>query len=295
MQEGLFKRPTIPPSGPRNRGMRSVGVKSGGVLTVMAACFGERPERAWLAHLEVHDAAVSLTFVENRVALIRCARTLRPRIVLLPLRDARGLPSAPLIARLREHAPNLRVMVLLAPETSRAGLAEAIRAGGEAAVLDGEAALRTVLFRTCDPGPLSPQELDAVRALLSDLRQADLQEALQFTVMHAHRRLSVADVAIARGVSTRALGRQARAASWPTPTELIGWGRLLRASILQWREGSNLPTLARASGFSSACALRDAAERLLQQSVDCPSELSPLLVSSRLQRRVHRIARGMTA
>src|SRR2546423_14754698 len=94
--------------------------------TVVAACFGERPERAWLDGLAADG--LSLTFVENRVALITRVVALRPRAVLFPVRDAQGVLSAPLISRLREHLPDARVLLLIAPGSSSSGLAEAIRA-----------------------------------------------------------------------------------------------------------------------------------------------------------------------
>jgi hypothetical protein len=271
--------------------MRSLSVKPGEGLAVMAACFGERPERAWLAELAANDSALSLIFVESRFALIRRARSLRPRVVLLPLRDAAGLPSAPLIARLRAKSPDFRVMLLLAPETSRVGLAEAIRAGGEVVVLGGMTELRAILLLTNRSEEPSAREHDAARALLGGLHSADLREILVFCVMRAHQRLSVGDVAMLRGLSVRALGRQARDARWPAPSELIGWGCLLRASLLQWRESSSRAVLANASGFSSARALQRTAERLLQRPVDDPRDLAPLLVSSRLQRRVQWLER----
>ena len=272
--------------------MRSFSVKPGEGIAVMAACFGERPERAWLTELEAHDSTLSLTFVDSRVSLLRRARSLRPRVVLLPLQDARGLPSAPLIARLRAKSPDIRVMLLLAPETSRVGLADAIRAGGEVVVLGGVTELRAVLLLTKHPEALSAREHEAARALLGALPSADLRETLVFCVMHAHRRLSVGDVARLRGLSARSFGRQARDARWPAPSELIGWGCLLRASLLQWRESSSLAVLSSASGFTSARALQRTAERLLQRPIDAPRDLAPLLVSSRLLRRVQWLERS---
>ncbi|MEO5814598.1 MAG: hypothetical protein ABIT20_04885 [Gemmatimonadaceae bacterium] len=258
---------------------------------MLVACLGNCPERALLAALEAHDSDLALTFVESRVTLIGRARALRPRVVLLPLRDATGLPSAPLITRLREHAPNVRILLLLSPGASQAGLAEAIRAGGEALVADGEAQLRSVLFRTRDAGLLTAPEYDATKALISGLQPVELRETLLFCVEDAHRRLRAGDVAASRDATTRELDRQARAARWPTITELIDWARLLRASVLHWRESSDLAALAQASGFTSTQALQRAGVRLLHRSIERPGDLSPLLVSARLHRRVQRLAR----
>jgi hypothetical protein len=272
--------------------MRSIDVKQRESLSVIAACFGERPERAWLAELQAHDAALSLTFVDARVALIRRARSLQPRVVLLPLRDAYGLSSVPLIARLRENVPAARVVVLLAPGTPCGGFAETIRVGGEIAILARQADLRSVLYRTDCAEGLSAREHEAARSLLRGLQPTALREVLVFCVMNAHRRLTVGEVAMWRGRSTRAFGRQAKAAHWPSPSELIGWGGLLRASLMEWTESSRLPELARASGFASTRTLQRIAERLLQKPIACSSDLAPLLVSSRLIRRVQRVERA---
>ena len=117
---------------------------------VMAGCFGPGLERTWLTELAAAEVGVSLTFVESRTSLNGHARMFRPGVVLLPLRDASGMPSAPLIARLHEDLPNVRLLVLMAPGTMRVGIGEAIRAGAEPAIVNGAAELSAVL-RYCRP------------------------------------------------------------------------------------------------------------------------------------------------
>jgi AraC-like DNA-binding protein len=253
------------------------------VAPVIAACFRERPEWEWLQRLATDG--VSLAFVENRLALFARVEELRPRIVVFPLRDAHGVPSAPLIGRLRLSAPDTRVLLLMAPGSSRFGLAEAIRAGGEPAMFDCASELRAVLSDVDHPNAMSTRECEAIADLLTGLHPT-LVELLLFCVVHAHRHLLVDDVAMSRGISRRTLARYARAASWPTPAELIDWGRLLRASILQWRESSSLVALAHASGFHDANGLQRAATRLLTRTLLSALDLSPLRVSSDLRRRI---------
>lgn len=257
--------------------------------TVVAACFGGRPEREWLEELAADG--LLLTFVQNRVALIARVLALRPRAVLFPVRDALGVLSAPLISRLREHAPDTRVLLLGAPGSSSSGLAEAIRAGGEPAIFRCASELRVALLHSNHLDVLSTREYEAVRALTAGIHPPALLECLFFCVLHAHQHLSVGDVAKSLGVSRRTFSRHARAASWPTPAEVIDWGRLLRASILQWRESSSLVALAHASGFRSSSALQRTAVRLLTRPVSSARDLSPLRVSSRLHRRIESLAR----
>ena len=257
--------------------------------TVIAACFRERPELEWLERLAADG--VALTFVDSRLALVARVEELRPRIVVFPLRDAQGVPSAPLIGRLRVHAPDTRVLLLMAPGSSRSGLAEAIRAGGEPAAFECASELRAALSDTDHPGALSTRECEAIADLLAGLQPPALVESLLFCVVHAQRHLQVDDVATWRDISRRTLTRHARSASWPTPAEIIDWGRLLRASILQWRESSSLAALAHASGYHDAHALHRAATRLLTRTVSSARDLSPLRVSSDLRRRVANLAR----
>jgi AraC-like DNA-binding protein len=254
--------------------------------TVIAACFRKRPELEWLERLAADG--VEVTFVHSRLTLVARVEELRPRIVVFPLRDAQGVPSAPLIGRLRVHAPDTRVLLLMAPGSSRSGLAEAIRAGGEPAAFECVSELRAALSDTDHPRAMSTQECEAITDVLAGLQPSALVELLLFCVVHAHRHLVVDDVATWRGTSRRTLTRHARAAAWPTPAELIDWGRLLRASILQWRESSTLAALAHASGFHDTHGLHRTATRLLMRSVSSARDLSPLRVSSGLRRRVAR-------
>jgi AraC-like DNA-binding protein len=259
--------------------------------TVIAACFRARPELEWLERLAADG--VALIFVDSRLALVARVEELRPRIVVFPLRDALGLPSAPLIGRLRMHVPDTRVLLLMAPGSSRSGLAEAIRAGGEPAAFECASELRAALSDTGHPDAPSARESEAIADLLAGLQPAVLVESLLFCVLHAHRHLLVDDLATWRGISRRTLTRHARAAAWPTPAELIDWGRLLRASVLQWRESSSLAALAHASGYHDAHALQRAATRLLTRSVSSARDLSPLRVSSDLRRRVAGVMRPL--
>jgi hypothetical protein len=88
------------------------------------------------------------------------------------------------------------------------------------------------------------------------------------------------------GYSRRTLGRHSLKAGWPAPEELIEWGRLLRASLIEWREQSSLVALAHASGFTGPQALRRTADRLLGEKTALPVTLTPLGVSAALRRRL---------
>jgi AraC-like DNA-binding protein len=256
---------------------------------ILAACFRGRPERKWLEAFR--NGGLDLTFLDARVELVAHVLANRPRVVLLPAADADGVPCAPLIARLRERAPDVRVLLLLATGSPSLGLAEAMRAGGDPAFFRTKAELLGFVTRAGEADAISESDAEAIRSLVSGLHPPALVDALIHCAVHADRPLSVGDLADALGVSRRTFGRRTRLAAWPTPVEMIEWGRLLRASIVQWRESASLIALAHASGFRSPQALRRAAARRLVLRAGATNEFSPLQVGTALRRRLDDLAR----
>ncbi|MEO8622571.1 MAG: hypothetical protein ABI625_15975 [bacterium] len=256
--------------------------------TIVAACFRGRPERKWLDSLR--GAGLELTFIDSRVEVVANALAERPRVVLLPASDARGVACAPLIARLRDKAPDVRVLLLLPSGSPGPGVVEAMRAGGVPVFFRTRSELLAYLTRDSEGEPVSEQDHEAIRALVGDRHAPALVDMLVFCAVHAHQPLVVSELARSFGLSRRAFTRRARTASWPTPVELIEWGRLLRASIVQWRASASLIALAHASGFKSPLALRRAVARRLMQRVGVPHQLSPIRVGTALGRRLDDLA-----
>ncbi|MEP6998856.1 MAG: hypothetical protein ABI969_00150 [bacterium] len=256
--------------------------------TIVAACFRGRPERRWLESLR--SAGLELTFIDSRVDVVANVLAERPRVVVLPASDARGVGCAPLIARLRDKAPDIRVLLLLPIGSPGPGVAEAMRAGGEPVFFRSKSELLAYIASDGQADLVSEQDHDAIRSLVGDRHAPALADVLVFCAVHAHRPLGVNELAISYGLSRRAFTRRARIAAWPTPVELIEWGRLLRASIVQWRASASLMALAHASGFKNPLALRRAVARRLMQRVGVPHELSPIRVGTALGRRLDDLA-----
>lgn len=227
-----------------------------------------------------------LDFVDDRTQLIAVAIARRPLAVLLPVRDAAGTSCAPLAARLCAEIPDVRVITLWHPEHDRPWLAEVIRAGSEPFAATSAADVTRCIAGLQDTGRLSTSDVDALRSLLADLQPEWLVEILLAAVRSAHRALSVSDFSRVVGYSRRTLGRHSVQAGWPAPEELIEWGRLLRASLIQWREQSSLVALAHAAGFSGPQALHRTADRLLGERIPLPGTLTPLGVTAALRRRL---------
>jgi AraC-like DNA-binding protein len=228
----------------------------------------------------------TLDYVSDRTLLVAAAVTRRPLAVLLPVRDGAGITCAPLAVRLGAEAPDVRVITLWRPEHDRDQLVDIIRIGGELLSIASVNELVDCLNGLHRTGALSAADTDAVRSLLADLHPASMVEILLAAVGSAHRALSVDDLAQLVGISRRTLGRKAAEAGWPAPEELIDWGRLLRASMIHWRESARLVAMAHASGFTGPPALHRAAARLLDEDVVLPGALTPLGVSAALRRRL---------
>lgn len=255
-----------------------------GRTTVLVGDFGDAAWRALFHGLP--DLGCAFSYVDDRTRIVAEAVSLRPLAVLLPIRDAAGVTSAPLAARLAIEVPDVRVITLWHPERDRDQLVEVIRTGGELRSVASAQDLVDCVNGLHRTDALSVADADAVRALLVDLYPTRMVEILLTAVSSAHRALSADDLAQLVGVSRRTLSRNASETGWPTPEELIEWGRLLRASMMHWRESASLVALAHASGFSGPPALHRAAARLLDEDVVLPGALTPLGVSAALRRRL---------
>lgn len=229
---------------------------------------------------------LTLDCVDDRTQLVAAAIARRPLAVLLPVRDAAGTTCAPLATRLCAEAPDVRVITLWHPERDRAWLAEIIRSGSEPFAATCATDVVRCVAGLRGGGTLSASEVDALRSLLAGVQPAWLVDILLAAVRWAHRGLSVGAFSQVVGYSRRSLGRHSIQAGWPAPEELIEWGRLLRASLIQWREQSSLVALAHAAGFSGPQALHRTADRLLGEKTPLPAALTPLGVTAALRRRL---------
>ena len=257
--------------------------------TVLVADVGDRTTTGLFR--AIPDPGIGVVYVTDRARIVSQAVALRPVAVVLPVRDTHGVTTAPLVARLRTEVPDVRAITLWNPERDRDSLVEAIRAGGELVSVSSASDLTDALRGLRRPGVLSVADSHAVRSLLEELHPSWLVEILLSAVRSAHRGLSVDQLAALVGVSRRTLGRHASDARWPAPEEIIEWGRLLRASLIQWREACSLVALAHASGFPSAQGLHKATERLLGDDAVLPGALAPLAVSAAFRRRLSELER----
>ena len=252
--------------------------------TVLVGDFGSVRLRTLFR--ELTRTEVTLSYVDDRTRLLAATLALRPVAVLPPVRDADDVTCAPLVDRLAVEAPNIRVITLWQPDHDRDKLVDAIRAGSELFAVSAASDIVRCVTSLRATSTLASTELDAIRALLAGVEPPALVELLLAAVRSAHRGLTVGDFAELMGCSRRTLGRQCIQAGWPPPEELLDWGRLLRASLIQWRDQSTLVALAHAAGFTGPPALRRAVDRLLGDGDVLPAALTPLGVGAALRRRL---------
>ena len=97
----------------------------------------------------------------------------------------------------------------------------------------------------------------------NELAPPPMVSLVRHCTLFAHQRLSVTGLTRALGVSRRTLNRATHRAGWPSPSDLIWWGRVLRAGAIRMRGHDDAADIARLAGFRSSHALAAALERYL--------------------------------
>lgn len=254
-------------------------------FTLLAACFQGLAEYDLLQRLGSATPPLSVVFLDDRVRLIRYAMARHPSVVAFPSVDHHGSSSAPLIERIRTELPDVLVVVLVQRGVSVKGVPEAIRAG--AMVHHWSTAQEVAAgLRSLGGASSALPEPAVLEALLSDLYPQLCVDVLLKSVMRAHLHLNVMLLADELHVSRRSLSRWLRDAGWPSPAAMIEWGRLLHASVLQWRDDASVTSLAQASGFRTPKALQRALRKHLSPGLQTAVTITPLRVVMALRRRL---------
>jgi AraC-like DNA-binding protein len=258
---------------------------------IVAACFAGLPEDRMLA-----DAAIGLAdvdFVSDRQALSRHVGRVQPAILLLPTTDVNGMPTAPLVTRCLAEAPELLVLMLLSRKAgARRAVREAVRAGVTLESVTSTAELRRIIADRLGHVQLGDDELVEIDRLVDELRPELLRQAITQAAQFAHEQLSVDVLARLVRMKRHVLVRRAHQEHLPPPSEMILWGRLVRASTNRLRESLSLATLTRLSGFATPAAFRRACKRLVDLAGDYQRLLTPDRVLDAIQSRQR--ARSLT-
>jgi len=89
----------------------------------------------------------------------------------------------------------------------------------------------------------------------------------------------------ALGISRRTLNRATHRSGWPSPADLIGWGRVLRASAILWRGHEDVADVARLAGFRNSRALAAALERYVGSGTTL-DDLAPPRINQAIRRAI---------
>lgn len=225
---------------------------------VMLACFGSAPVARMLRDRVGRYGTV--LHVDDRRSIRKQLGARQPAVVLFPLVDQRGMSTRPLVECALREAPDALTVVCVPPGTSTRGLADVIQLGARLLAWPTDAELQHAVDELLLPAPFDDADRQALDAMLAELEPPAMVGIVRHCTLFAHQRLTVTSLTRALGVTRRTLNRATQRAGWPSPSDLIVWGRILRASVIRWRGRDEVADIARLAGFRSSQALASALE-----------------------------------
>lgn len=248
---------------------------------VMLACFGTAPLARTLR--ESVGQYGTILVVEDRRSIRKQVCASHPSAVFFPLADQRGTTTRPLVECALRDAPDALTVVCVPPGASTRGLADVIQLGARLLAWQHDAELQHAIDELLLPPRFDDVDQRALDAMLDELTPPSMVGLVRHCTLFAHERLSVTSLTRALGVSRRTLNRATHRAGWPSPSEMIEWGRVLRASAIRWRGHDDAADVARLAGFRSAHALAAALERYLGSGMTL-DDVAPIHVNRALRR-----------
>lgn len=248
---------------------------------VMLACFGTAPVARTLRDRVGRYGTI--LHVDDRRSIRKQLGVRQPAVVLFPLVDQRGMSTRPLVECALRDAPDALTVVCVPPGTSTRGLADVIQLGARLLAWPTDAELQHAVDELLLPAPFDDVDQQGLDAMLHDLAPPEMLSLVRHCTLHAHQRLSVTSLARSLGVSQRTLNRSTHRAGWPSPSDLVMWGRVLRASVIRWRGRDDVADIARLAGFRNAQALTSALERYVGSGTTL-DDLVPLHINRAIRR-----------
>jgi len=243
---------------------------------VILACFGSAPAGRTLR--ETIQRYGTILRLDDRRSIRKEISARQPSVVLFPLVDERGMTTQPLVECVRRDAPDALAVVCVPPGASTRGLADVLQLGAHVLAWPTDAALDHALDELLAPTPFDEADQQTLDTLLDELAPPSMVCLIRHCTICAHQKLSVAGLASAFGVSRRTLNRATHRAGWPSPSELIAWGRVLRASAIRRRGHDGVADVARLAGFRHSRALVSALERYVGSGTTL-NDLAPARVN----------------
>lgn len=256
---------------------------------VMLACFGSAPVARTLR--ERVGRYGTILHVDDRRSIRKQLGARQPAVVLFPLVDQRGMSTRPLVECALREAPDALTIVCVPPGTSTRGLAEVIQLGARLLAWPTDAELQHAVDELLLPAPFDDGDRQALDAMLDELAPPAMVSLVRHCTLFAHQRLTVTSLTRALGVTRRTLNRATQRAGWPSPSDLIVWGCVLRASVIRWRGRDDVADIARLAGFRNSEALASALECCVGSGTTL-DDLVPRRINYALRRAVAAGARA---
>jgi hypothetical protein len=252
---------------------------------VLGVCFLDLPQRALIA--EAVEGMGAIKWIDEPVELTAALKRGDAAAALFPPEDVDGHSTTFLVSRCMNMAPTVPVALVAIPKDGGAHhLRRSWARGSHLLFVTTAEELRTGI-RELIRGHVPAADLDRLERLLERLFEAGLARLLVSAVRAASRRLSADDFARMHGVSASTMRRCARRAGWPSPSELVRWGRVMRLALSPLRSTMFVENLARQSGFRDARAMRATCRRLLNDERIQVADVSLDMVLFGLRGRMH--------
>jgi AraC-like DNA-binding protein len=249
----------------------------------MLACFGAAPLARTLSDRVRRYGTILV--VDDRRSIRKQLCASRPAVVLFPLVDQRGMTTRPLVECALREAPDALTVVCVPPGASTRGLADAIQLGARLLAWPNDGALQHAVDELLLPEPFDDADQRVLDAMLQELGPPRMVGLVRHCTLFAHQQLSVDVLTRMLGVSRRTLNRETHRAGWPSPSDLITWGRILRACAIRERGYDDISDVARLAGFRSSHALVSALEHYVGSGRTL-ADLVPAHINRALRRAV---------
>lgn len=213
------------------------------------------------------NPSYSLEFCARRDAIVERIRLRRPAALIIELRGDHGVAEAALVRRVKQHCPQVPVVVACSGTTARgSAVLETARAGAEHFAFTDVDDFADVLRALLRPPPtpeeprrapiagtrgeapirrrsLATRARGASRVLPSRPRRTPMPLQAALTPMPPLLRrivsvllrtippVHVDELSAAVGLPRRTLLREMSRRGWPRPHQLLRWGRLLRGAV----------------------------------------------------------------
>lgn len=205
--------------------------------------------------MQAFRGRICVRFLESCNDLVSCVRADSVRAVVTALRTPSGQSLVASLCSLRTNIPSVPIVAYidLTPPNARE-LVRAIQGGINGVIIAGEddspPRLQRVLVDAVESSAAA-QLIKVVHRILPPR----IRPVFEVVAIRTSAPLSVGDLAMACGVSRRTLVNRLLKAGWPPPQRLIGWSRLLHASIMLDDAARPIERVANDLDFPSAPSL----------------------------------------